>query len=114
MDDTGNASGLDEASVTVLVEWPTKGLDLAAARTLARDTEARLRRVPGLIGARFFGDFESETHVYLLTWRDRAALDAYTASEEMFGVRSLAEPYVAGRPTRRIFVDYSPRTGEES
>jgi quinol monooxygenase YgiN len=97
--------------VVALIEWPTTGLDPAAARQLARESERLFRRVPGLLDVRFFGDFESGSHCYLQTWRDRAALDAYLSSEEMFSNRRLAEPYAAGRPTRRIFVDYSPRDG---
>jgi len=97
--------------VVALVEWPTKDLDLESARRLAVESDRLFRRVPGLLDARFFGDFEGGIHCYLLTWQDRAALDAYIGSEAMFSNRSLAEPHVAGRPSRRIFIDYSPRLG---
>jgi quinol monooxygenase YgiN len=97
--------------VIALVEWPTKGLDLAAARRLAAETDRTFRRLPGLLDARFFGDFETGVHYYMLTWRDRAALDAYLGSEAMVSNRALAEPFVAGRPSRRVLVDYSPRIG---
>ena len=97
--------------VIALIEWPTQGLDLAAARQLAVESGRLFRRVPGLLDVRFFGDFESGLHYYLQTWRDQASLDAYLASEAMFSNRKLAEPYVAGRPSRKVLVDYSPRAG---
>ncbi len=97
--------------VVSLVEWPTKGLDLDAARRLAAETMEQYRRIPGMLGARFFGDFEAGTHLYLQVWRDRAALDAYAANEAMFAIRTIAAPYMAGRPTRRILVDYTPAAG---
>lgn len=104
-------AGAEGQPVVALIEWPTTGLDLAAARQLASESERAFRRVPGLLDVRFFGDFESGTHCYLQTWRDRASLDAYLTSEAMFSNRRIAEPFVAGRPTRRLFVDYSPRDG---
>lgn len=97
-----------EQPIVALVEWPAKDLDLEAARRLATETDRMLRRVPGLLDARFFGDFESGTHYYLLTWRDRKAFDAYAASEAMLSNRTLAEPYVAGRPSRKVLIDYTP------
>ncbi len=97
--------------VVALVEWPTAGFDVASARRLAGEAAQVFRRMPGLLDVRFFGDFDSQTHYYLLTWRDRAALDAYIGSEAMFTNRALAEPFVAGKVSRRIFVDYSPRAG---
>lgn len=97
--------------VVALIEWPTQGLDLADAQQLAVDSDRLFRRVPGLLDVQFFGDFEGGTHYYLQTWRDQAALDAYLASEEMFSNRKLAEPYVAGRPSRKVLVDYTPRKG---
>lgn len=97
--------------VVALIEWPARGLDLTAARQLAIDSDRLFRRVPGLLDVRFLGDFDSGTHYYVQTWRDLAALDAYLASEEMFSNRKLAEPYVAGRPSRTVLVDYSPRNG---
>jgi quinol monooxygenase YgiN len=100
-----------EQPIVALVEWPTKDLDLDAARRLATETDRMLRRVPGLLDARFFGDFESGIHYYLLTWRDRTAFDAYAASEAMLSNRALAEAYVAGRPSRKVLIDYSPPRG---
>lgn len=106
-----DAAGDERQPLVALIEWPTTGLDPAAARQLAEQSEQLFRRVPGLLDVRFFGDFESGIHCYFQTWTDRAALDAYLNSEEMFSNRKLAEPFAAGRPTRRIFVDYSPRDG---
>jgi quinol monooxygenase YgiN len=105
-DDDATAAG--EQAIVALVEWPTKDFGLDAARQLAIETDRLLRRVPGLIDARFFGDFETGVHYYLLTWSDRAAFDAYAASEAMFTNRAIAEPYVAGRPSRKVLVDYTP------
>jgi hypothetical protein len=34
-------------------------------------------------------------------------MDAYMASEEMFGIRAIAQPYASGRPERSICSDYS-------
>jgi quinol monooxygenase YgiN len=90
-----------------LVEWPAEGLSLADARRVAAETSAAFRMVPGLLAFRFFGDFETGTHYYLQVWQDRTALEAYAASESMFRIREIAEPFVTGRPSRRIFVDYS-------
>jgi quinol monooxygenase YgiN len=104
----------DEAAgppMVALIEWPTTGLDLAAAQRLAVESERNFRRAPGLVDIRFFGDFERGVHYYLLTWRDRAALDAYLGSEAMFANRALAGPYLAGKVSRTIFVDYTPRAG---
>ena len=64
---------------------------------------------PGFLEGRFFGDFESGRHFYLLTWRDRAALDDYAKSEQMLGVREIAGRYNEGRPTRLVLSDYSVR-----
>lgn len=102
------AAPAEEQPIVALVEWPTKDFDLAAARRLAIETDRLLRRVPGLLDARFFGDFETGVHYYLLTWRDQPAFDAYAASEAMFSNRAIAEPFVAGRPSRKVLVDYSP------
>ena len=74
---------------------------------VAAETSAAFRLVPGLLAFRFFGDFETGTHYYLQVWRDKAALDAYAASESMFRIREIAAPFVTGRPSRRIFVDYT-------
>jgi len=98
----------DEGHIVALVEWPTKAFDQAAARRLAVESDRVFRRVPGLLDVRFFGDFETGIHYYLLTWRDRAAFDAYAASEAMFSNRAIAEPYVAGRPSRKVLLDYTP------
>ena len=96
-------------AVSTLVEWQAPGLTPVAARALAQGTIERIGHFPGFVEGRFFGDFESGTHYYLLTWRDHAALEAYAASEQMTGVRELAAPYVEGRPSRRILSDYSAR-----
>ena len=69
---------------------------------------------PGFVEGRFFGDFASGRHFYLLTWRDRAALDDYARSEHMLGVREVAAPYVEGRPERLILSDYSVRDGNST
>ena len=98
----------EDLPVVALVEWPAHDLDLDAAFRLAAESDKAFRRIPGLLEARFLGDFESGTHYYLLTWRDKAASDSYTQSEQMFSIRTIAEPYVAGKPSRRILVDYSP------
>jgi quinol monooxygenase YgiN len=93
-----------------LVEWPAEGLSLADARRVAADTSAAFRLVPGLLAFRFFGDFETGTHYYLQVWQDQAALDAYAASEPMFRIREIAAPFVTGKPSRRMFVDYTDPT----
>ena len=98
---------LDRQPILSLVEWPAEGLSLADARRVAADTSAAFRLVPGLLAFRFFGDFETGTHYYLQVWRDQAALDAYAASESMFRIREIAAPFVTGRPSRRMFVDYT-------
>jgi quinol monooxygenase YgiN len=102
---------LEQHPIVSLVEWPAEGLSLADARHVAAETSAAFRRIPGLVDFRFFGDFETGTHVYLQVWQDRAALEAYAASESMFRIREIAAPFVTGRPSRRIFVDYS-ETGD--
>ena len=103
----GSPGPAPDERVAVLIRWQAEGFDRAAAQVVAAETTRRLRHVPGLVDARFFGDFESGTHYYLLTWRDRAAMDAYMASEEMFGIRAIAQPYASGRPERSICIDYS-------
>jgi quinol monooxygenase YgiN len=100
---------LEQQPIISLVEWPAAGLSLADAKQVAEETGAAFRRVPGLLEYRFFGDFESGTHFYLQVWRDRAALEAYAASESMFRIREIAAPFVTGRPSRRILIDYSDR-----
>jgi hypothetical protein len=104
--DAGDDSDLP---VSTLVEWQAPSLTPSEARALAAATMARIGEFPGFVEGRFFGDFDTGTHYYLLTWRDRAALDAYAASELMTGVRELAGPFVQGRPSRRILADYSVR-----
>jgi hypothetical protein len=106
MDETADAN---EGPISTLVEWHAPRLTPAEARQLAAGTIERIGQFPGFVEGRFFGDFEGGTHYYLLTWRDRAALDAYAASEQMMGVRELAAPFVEGRPARKICVDYSVR-----
>ena len=98
---------LESQPILSLVEWPAEGLSLADARRVAADTSAAFRRVPGLLAFRFFGDFEAGTHYYLQLWQDQAALDAYAASESMFRIREIAAPFVTGRPSRRMYVDYT-------
>ena len=61
-----------------------------------------------LLEIRFLGDFETGRHYYVQTWRDRAALEAYMASESMFRIREIAAPFLEGRPSRSLFTDYSP------
>ena len=95
--------------ISTLVEWHAPSLTPVEARNLAEGTIERIGQFPGFVEGRFFGDFESGTHFYLLTWQDRAALEAYAASEQMMGVRQLAAPFVQGRPSRRICLDYSVR-----
>jgi len=95
--------------VISLVEWQSTTLTRADARRLAPETSAALRRVPGLVEIRFFGDFESRVHYYLQAWENRGALDAFMASESMFRIREIAMPFVEGRPARRIYEDYTIR-----
>lgn len=109
MEDAAESTG---QPVVSLVRWQPVGLTPEAARTLAAETTAAFGRIPGLIELRFFGDFESGVHYYLQVWRDRAALDAYAASEGMLRIRDLAAPYVGARPTREILVDYSVRAAD--
>lgn len=94
--------------IVVLVEWQAPSLEPVEARRIAEASLARYREFDGFVDGRFFGDFESGAHFYVLTWRDRAAMDAYAASEAMLAVRSLASRYVEGRPSRRICLDYTP------
>src|SRR5688572_23631603 len=99
----------NEGPISTLVEWQAPSLTPADAQALAEQTIARIGHFPGFLEGRFFGDFETGTHYYLLTWRDRSALDAYATSEQMTGVRELAAPFVEGRPSRKILTDYSVR-----
>jgi hypothetical protein len=98
---------LERQPIVSLVEWPAEDLTLEQARQIATETGPILRRIPGLIDCRFFGDFESGTHFYLQVWESREALDAFAASESMFRIRSIAAPSVSGRPSRRILIDYT-------
>ncbi|MEO6350912.1 MAG: hypothetical protein ABIP53_09705 [Candidatus Limnocylindrales bacterium] len=95
--------------ISTLVEWQAANLTPDEARRLAEMTIDRIGHFPGFVEGRFFGDFESGTHYYLLTWQDQAALDTYAASEQMVGVREIAAPFNQGRPTRKILSDYSVR-----
>lgn len=99
-----------EQRLAVLVEWNAPEMGLADAQAVARQSMSVLRSTPGLLDARFFGDFESGTHCFLLTWKNKEAMDRYMASEAMQSVRGSAGPFVAGAPTRRIFVEYGPET----
>jgi hypothetical protein len=98
--------------VSTLVEWQAPALTPDAARDIAERTIALIGHFPGFVEGRFFGDFVSGRHFYLLTWRDQAALDDYAKSEQMLGVREIAGAYNEGRPTRLILSDYSVRDAE--
>jgi quinol monooxygenase YgiN len=106
------ATGRADGRIAVIIEWRAPGLTPEAARRLADETVVAFRRVPGLIDIRLFGDFDSGDHVYFQVWRDRAALDAYLASEAMLRMRDAAGPYVEGRPSRRIYADYTEAAPE--
>jgi quinol monooxygenase YgiN len=93
--------------IVSLVAWRATGMDLESARRLAAETEAAFGQIPGMLDIRFFGDFGTGQHYYLQTWRDRAALEAYMASESMFRIREIAAPYVSGKPERSILIDYT-------
>lgn len=97
----------DSRRIISLVEWHAPDLDPESAHALAADTAAAFGKLPGMIDIRFFGDFETGRHYYLQTWQNRAALDAYMASESMFRIREIAAPWVKGRPERSILVDYT-------
>lgn len=101
----------DGHPIVVLVEWQASDMDEAQAVEMARSAREVLARVPGLTDIRMFGDFESGTHCYLLTWRDREAMDRYMTSDAMQAVRGAALPFVAGKPGRRIFVEYGAVPG---
>jgi quinol monooxygenase YgiN len=88
------------------VEWQAREMSLHEAEVMARDALTVLRDVPGLDEARIFGDFEGGRHCFLLTWHDGAAMDRYMASDAMHAVRGAALPFVTGKPSRRIFIDY--------
>jgi orotate phosphoribosyltransferase len=105
----GHEAEASSGPVISLVRWEPVGLTPDAARTLAAETTAAFGRIPGLLELRFYGDFDTGVHYYHQVWRDRAALDAYMASEGMLRIRDLAAPYVGARPTREILVDYSAR-----
>ena len=95
--------------IVSLIEWHSTSLTMDDARRVAAETTAAFGRIPGLVEIRLFGDFETGTHYYLQVWRERAALDAYMASESMFKIRDIAAPYTEGRPTRKLLADYSVR-----
>jgi heme-degrading monooxygenase HmoA len=100
----------EDHPIVVLVEWPGGEMGLGAADQMARDSLVVLDQVPGLEDVRFFGDFDGGTHCFLLTWRSREAMERYMASEAMHAVREAAMPFVAGKPIRRVFVEYGART----
>ncbi|MEA2622488.1 MAG: hypothetical protein QOH61_1398 [Chloroflexota bacterium] len=107
-----DAHDSNDGPISTLVEWQAPRLTPEEAESVATRTIRMIGRLPGFVEGRFFGDFESGTHYYLLTWQDRAALDAYAASEQMLGVREIAAPFVEGRPSRKILRDYTDRTTE--
>ncbi len=94
--------------ITSYIEWQAPTMTLDDARQLAERTAVAFRMVPGLLDFRFFGDFATGRHVYLQVWADQSALDAYAASESMLRIREIAAPFVEGRPSRALFVDYTP------
>lgn len=100
--------------IVVLVEWDATAMGPDEARRMARESLTVLRKVPGLDEARIFGDFESGRHCFLLTWRDREAMERYMLSEAMHAVRGAALPFVSGKPERRVFVDYGAAGNEDS
>jgi len=93
--------------VVSLIEWQAPTMSRSDAARLAAESLEAFRHLPGLLEIRFFGDFESGTHCYFQVWESRAALDAFMAGEAMLQVRDAAAPYVSGRPTRRLFDDYT-------
>lgn len=97
---------MPDRPLVVLVEWNAPAMDLADAQEMARQSFAVLKSTPGLLDARFFGDFETGTHCFLLTWRDKNSMAQYMASKAMQSVRGSAAPFVVGTPTRRVFLDY--------
>jgi len=100
--------------IIVLIEWQATAMSVADAGEMARSALAVLDGVQGLDEARVFGDFESGTHCFLLTWRNREAMDQYMASDVMHTVRDAALPFVAGKPQRRVFIDYGAAASEPS
>jgi quinol monooxygenase YgiN len=100
----------DGQPVVSLIEWHASRLQPDDARQVAAETAEAFARIPGMLEIRFLGDFETGRHYYVQTWRDRAALEAYMASESMFRIRDIAAQWVDGRPERQILVDYSPRS----
>lgn len=95
--------------VISLVEWHAPGMTPDEAIELARRSTDAFEHIPGVVEVRFFGDFESGAHYYLQVWESREALDAYMTSESMFRVREIALPFLEGRPSRRLLIDYSDR-----
>ena len=100
----------DERPIVVLVEWQAGEMEVEQAEQMARGALAVLADVPGLDDVRLFGEFETGVHCFLLTWSGREAMDRYMASSAMLGVRQAALPFLAGKPVRRVFVDYSRPT----
>lgn len=109
----GAAYDADDRPIVVLVEWEAPEMGLDEAEVMARDALAVLRNVPGLDEARIFGDFESGRHYFLLIWHDGAAMDRYMAGDAMQAVRGAALPFVAGKPDRRVFIDYGAVRGSK-
>lgn len=109
----GVTSESGDRPIVVLVEWQAPEMALDEAEVMARDALAVLREVPGLDEARIFGDFESGRHCFLLIWHDGAAMDRYMAGDAMQAVRGAALPFVAGKPERRVFVDYGAVRGSK-
>ncbi len=106
---------MPDRPIVVLVEWSAPEMTMEQADDVAAKSKAVFDATPGLLDARFFGDFETGTHCFLLTWKDREAMERYMASQAMHAVRGSAAPFVAGKPTRRIFVEYgdgSPAGGD--
>jgi quinol monooxygenase YgiN len=108
MEHGASGTGPDAGPVVSLIEWQAPSMTPDDARRLADETAAAFRRMPGLVEIRFFGDFESGTHYYFQVWESRAALDAFMAGEAMMRIRDAAARFVVGRPSRRIFADYTP------
>lgn len=96
-----------DGPVVSLIEWQAPTMTRADAERLAAETGAAFRGLPGLVEIRFFGDFQSGTHYYFQVWESRAALEAYMSGEAMLRIRDAAAPFVAGRPSRRLFDDYT-------
>lgn len=102
---------MPDRTIVVLVEWNAPEMSPDEAEDVAERSRTVFDATPGLLDARFFGDFETGTHCFLLTWKNREVMEQYMASEAMHAVRGSAAPFVSGKPTRRIFVEYGDRDG---